>query len=70
MIIGAAITVLTSLIIALTGWIYSAVASMPKEYVAKEDYVRGLTSNEKDHERILQKMDKIYELLLRKERTK
>ena len=54
-------TVITGVILAATTWNFASVADMPKRYVTKED-------NSKEHVRIENKLDKIYDHLIRKDK--
>jgi len=60
-VLGGIVSVVASLIIAATAWNFSAVASMPEEYVKK-------TPHAEQHQRIENKLDKIIDYLLRGER--
>ena len=67
-LIGASVTIGTTLIIAATGWNFLAVANMSDKFVQKLDFNLAFKTfsecNEKDHDRIKSKLDKIYDLLL------
>lgn len=56
MIVGL-VTVVAGLLLAATTWNFSAVASMPEEYMKKDEAVE-------QHQRIEDKLDKIYDHLL------
>ena len=67
-LIGAAATIGAALIIAATGWNFLATANMSDKFVAKTDFNLAFKTfsecNEKDHDRIKVKLDKIYDLLM------
>ena len=56
-ILGGIVTVIAGLILAATAWNFSAVASMPEEYVKRAPHTE-------QHQRIENKLDKIYEILM------
>jgi len=51
------VTVVVGLVLAATTWNFSAVASMPEEYMKKSEAVE-------QHQRIEKKLDKIYDYLI------
>ena len=63
-IIGAIVTVVVGILLTATGWNFKAVAEMPEKYVLKEDQRIFIENNDKEHQRILDKLDKIIEHLL------
>ena len=63
-LIGAGVTIGAGLIIAATGWNFLATADMPGRFVSKSDFLIFAECNEKDHDRINDKLDKIYDLLM------
>jgi len=67
-LIGAGVTIGAGLIIAATGWNFLATANMSDKFVSKTDFnltFKGFSEcNEKDHDRIKNKLDKIYDLLM------
>ena len=67
-LIGAGVTIGASLIIAATGWNFLVTASMSDKFVQKSDFNLAFKTfsecNEKDHDRIKTKLDKIYDLLM------
>ena len=63
-LIGASVTIGAALIIAATGWNFLATANMPEKFVSKSDFLIFTECNERDHDRIKTKLDKIYDLLM------
>ena len=67
-LIRSASTIGAALIIAATGWNFLATANMPDKFVAKTDFNLAFKTfsecNEKDHDRIKSKLDKIYDLMM------
>ena len=63
-LIGAGVTIGASLIIAATGWNFLVTANMSDKFVQKSDFKIFSECNEKDHDRIKDKLDKIYDLLM------
>ena len=67
-LIGAGVTIGAGLIIAATGWNFLATANMSDKFVQKMDFNLAFKTfsecNEKDHDRIKSKLDKIYDLLM------
>ena len=63
-LIGAVVTIGTGLIIIATGWNFLATANMSEKFISKSDFVIFADCNEKDHDRINDKLDKIYEILM------
>jgi len=67
-LIGAGVTIGAGLIIAATGWNFLATANMSDKFVQKMDFNLVFKTfsecNEKDHDRIKSKLDKIYDLLM------
>jgi len=67
-LIGAVVTIGTGLIIIATGWNFLATANMSEKFVSKADFNLSFKTfsecNEKDHDRIKSKLDKIYDLLM------
>ena len=67
-LIGASVTIGAGLVIAATGWNFLATANMGEKFVLKSDFDRTFTAfaecNEKDHDRIKDKLDKIYDILI------
>ena len=63
-LIGASVTIGASLIIAATGWNFLATANMSDKFVQKSDFLMFAECNERDHDRIKTKLDKIYDLLM------
>ena len=51
-------TCLTAML-ALLAWDFNATASIPKEYATKDEVRRVSDKNDKDHQRILDKLDTI-----------
>ena len=64
-LIGAGVTIGAGLIIAATGWNFLATANMSDKFVQKSDFLMFAECNERDHDRIKNKLDKIYDLLMR-----
>ena len=62
--IGGIVTIGAGLIIAATGWNFLATANMSEKFVSKSDFISFAECNEKDHDRINDKLDKIYDLLV------
>ena len=63
-LIGAGVTIGAGLIIAATGWNFLATANMSDKFVQKSDFLMFAECNERDHDRIKTKLDKIYDLLM------
>ena len=63
-LIGASVTIGAGLVIAATGWNFLATANMSGRFVEKSDFLIFAECNEKDHDRIKDKLDKIYNLLM------
>jgi hypothetical protein len=63
-IIGAIVTILVGLVLTATGWNFKATADMPEKYVQKEDLQIFIEHNDKEHDNIQKKLDKIYDLLI------
>ena len=63
-LIGAGVTIGAGLIIAATGWNFLATANMSDKFVQKSDFLMFTECNERDHDRIKTKLDKIYDLLM------
>ena len=63
-LIGASITIGAGLVIVATGWNFLATADMPKKFISKSDFAIFADCNEKDHDRINDKLDKIYGILI------
>ena len=63
-LIGASITIASGLVIAATGWNFLATADMPEKFISKSDFAIFADCNEKDHDRINDKLDKIYGILI------
>ena len=63
-LIGAGVTIGAGLIIAATEWNFLATANMPEKFVSKSDFLMFTECNERDHDRIKTKLDKIYDLLM------
>ena len=63
-LIGGAVTITAGLVIAATGWNFITTADMPGKYVEKSDFLIFRECNERDHNRIKDKLDKIYDLLI------
>jgi len=60
-IIGA---VVTACFLGAGGWIFKATAEMPEKYVLKADMQTFIERNDKEHDEIAKKLDKIIEHLL------
>jgi hypothetical protein len=58
---GIIVTVFGGLILAATVWNFSAVASIDKRFVHKEDMVTFMKSNEEQHAYIRDKLDDIHD---------
>ena len=54
----------TGLIMMATGWNFLVTANMPDKFVQKSDFIKFTECNERDHERINDKLDRIYETLM------
>lgn len=67
-IVGGIVTLLISVLLAIGGWNLKAVADMPNEYIKKKEVQIFMEKNEKDHCRIEDKLDKIYDHLLEKDK--
>ena len=64
-IIGIVTTVAAGLILVATGWNFSAVAEIPEKYVSKEEQHIFMERNDKEHQRIQETVDKIYDHLIK-----
>jgi hypothetical protein len=58
-VLGGIVTVAATMIVAATAWNFSAVAEMPEKYMNKDEAVE-------QHQRIEDKLDKIYDHLLKR----
>jgi len=65
MMVKLAITIGAGLIIAATGWNFMATADIPSRFVGKIDFREFAQCNERDHERINDKLDKIFDTLMK-----
>ena len=63
-LIGASITIGAGLVMAATGWNFLATANMSDKFIQKSDFVSFADCNERNHDRINNKLDKIYEILM------
>ena len=63
-LIGAGATIGAGLIMTATGWNFLVTANMPDKFVQKSDFIKFTECNERDHERINDKLDRIYETLM------
>jgi len=63
-LIGAGITIVAGLTIAATGWNFLTTANIPDKFIQKPDFERFVDCNERDHDRINNKLDKIYDMLM------
>ena len=63
-LIGASITIGAGLVMAATGWNFLATANMSDKFIQKSDFATFADCNERDHDRINDKLDKIYEILM------
>ena len=63
-LMGIGITIGAGLITAGISWNFLATANMSDKFVQQSDFVQFTNHNEKDHERINDKLDRIYETLM------
>ena len=63
-LIGIVITVLASSVFAATGWNFKKTSEIAEKYVSKEDFAKFTEHNNKEHEAIQLKLDKIYDKIL------
>jgi hypothetical protein len=67
-IIGAVVTIVVGVVIAATGWNFQATAEMSEKFVHKQDLRIFIERNDKEHQRIIEKLDKIYDHLIEENR--
>ena len=63
-LIGAVVTIGAGLVIVATGWNFLATANMSEKFISKSDFATFAGCNENDHDRINDKLDKIYDILM------
>ena len=67
-LIGAGATIGAGLIMTATGWNFLVTANMPDKFVTKQDFnlaIKTLSEcNERNHDRINDKLDRIYDILV------
>jgi ribonuclease HIII len=63
-LMGIGITIGAGLITAGISWNFLATANMSNKFVQKSDFIKFTECNERDHERINDKLDRIYETLM------